>query len=61
MFHFLIASFSFYFLEEFSGYVDVNKVDCQTCQIAKFQALPFNINEVISQAPFDLVRSHIMK
>ena len=41
------------------GNVDVNKVDCQSCQLAKFHALPCNNNESISQAPFDLVHSNI--
>jgi len=38
---------------------DVNKVDCQSYQLAKFYALPFKNNEAISQAPFDLVHSNI--
>ena len=33
------------------GAVDVNKVDCQCCQLAKLHALPFNNNDSISQAP----------
>ena len=41
------------------GAVDVNKVDCQSCQLAKLHALPFNNNDCISQAPFDLVHSYI--
>jgi len=41
------------------GTVDVNKVDCQSCQLAKFHDLPFNNNDFVSQAPFDLGHSDI--
>lgn len=41
------------------GHLNANKVDCQSCQLAKFHALPFNNNDSISQAPFDLVHSDI--
>ena len=41
------------------GHVEVNKVYCRSCQLAKFHALPFNNNDSISQAPFDLVHSDI--
>lgn len=37
------------------GHLDVNKVDCQSCQLAKFHALPFNNYDSISQAAFNLV------
>jgi len=30
------------------GAIEVNKVDCQSCQLAKFHALPFNNNDSIS-------------
>ena len=40
--------------------MDVNKVDCHSCQLAKFHALPFNNNDASSQAPFDLVHSDIL-
>lgn len=41
------------------GRMDVNEVHCQSCQLAKFLALPFNNNDSISQAPFDLMHSDI--
>jgi len=41
------------------GHLDVNQVGCQSCQLAKFHTLPFNNNDSISQAPFDLVHYDI--
>ena len=41
------------------GHINVNKVDCQSCRLAKFHALPFINNISISQAPFDLVHYNI--
>ena len=41
------------------AHVDINKVDCQPCQLAKFHALPFNKSDSISKAPFDLVHSDV--
>ena len=39
--------------------MDVNKVDCHPCQLAKFHALLFSNNISISHALFDLVHSDI--
>ena len=44
---------------EVLGHVDVDKVDCHCHKLAKFHALPFKNNDIIFQAPFDLVHSNI--
>lgn len=41
------------------GSVKHEKVDCVSWQLAKHHALPFNNNDFISVAPFDLVHSDI--
>ena len=41
------------------GQVRQNKVDCISCKLAKHHALPFNNNNSISNAPFDLIHSDI--
>ena len=41
------------------GQVKCVTVDCQTCQLAKFHALPFNNSDSISKAHFDHVHPDI--
>lgn len=41
------------------GSVQKEKLDCVSCQLAKHHALPFNNNDSISSAPFDLIHSDI--
>jgi len=41
------------------GHVEINKVDCQPCQLAKFHVLTFNKSDSISKSPFDLVHSDV--